>query len=85
MSVTVFNPTPGGGESNAQAFTLNSSAWYLAEGSTAWGFSQYMSIINPNPEAVTARITYMVEGLFSPASLARPLRPGLMNRAESPV
>ena len=33
--------------------------WYLAEGSTAWGYSCYVSIENPNPEACTAIVTYM--------------------------
>ncbi len=35
------------------------SVWYLAEGSTAWGFSTGIAIENPNPVEVTARITYM--------------------------
>ena len=34
-------------------------AWYLAEGSTAWGFSTYITIANPNPDEVTASVTYM--------------------------
>jgi hypothetical protein len=33
--------------------------WYLAEGTTAWGFSAYITIENPNAAAVTADITYM--------------------------
>jgi hypothetical protein len=36
-----------------------SSTWYLAEGSTAYGFDCYITIENPNPDAVTAQITYM--------------------------
>ncbi len=35
------------------------AVWYLAEGTTAWGFSTRITIGNPNPESVTARITYM--------------------------
>ncbi|MFH1150010.1 MAG: IPT/TIG domain-containing protein [Actinomycetota bacterium] len=35
------------------------NTWYLAEGTTAWGFSTYISIQNPNPEPVDARVTYM--------------------------
>jgi YVTN family beta-propeller protein len=35
------------------------STWYLAEGTTAWGFSTYISIQNPNTSAVQAEITYM--------------------------
>ena len=38
------------------------SVWYLAEGSTAWGFSSYISIENPNTRDATARITYNTEG-----------------------
>ena len=34
-------------------------AWYLAEGSTAWGFDEYISIENPNAAQVHADITYM--------------------------
>ncbi|MBU4179375.1 MAG: 5'-nucleotidase C-terminal domain-containing protein [Actinobacteria bacterium] len=65
--VTVFNPAPGGGISNVKTFTVNAprpadnSTWYLAEGSTAWGFDCYISIENPNNEAVTASIGYMTD------------------------
>lgn len=31
---------------------------YLAEGSTAWGFSTYLSVVNPNPQPATILITY---------------------------
>jgi len=37
-----------------------SSTWYLAEGSTAWGFNAYITIENPNDTAVNADITYMM-------------------------
>ena len=40
-------------------FASDSSTWYLAEGSTAWGFDDYISIENPNTTAVHATITYM--------------------------
>ncbi|MBK5093504.1 MAG: PD40 domain-containing protein [Actinobacteria bacterium] len=33
--------------------------WYLAEGTTAWGFSAYITIENPNTTGVTVDITYM--------------------------
>ena len=39
-----------------------SSTWYLAEGTTAWGFSTYISIQNPNESAVNAKVTYMPKG-----------------------
>ena len=35
------------------------SSWYLAEGTTAWGFDTYISIENPNDQAVNCDITYM--------------------------
>lgn len=38
------------------------STWYLAEGSTAWGFETYISVVNPNSAAVTVDLTYMPAG-----------------------
>jgi uncharacterized protein YycO len=35
------------------------STWYLAEGSTDWGFDCYVSIENPNATAVNVKLTYM--------------------------
>lgn len=51
--------TAQGGSNTDKIFTLVYPTWYLAEGTTAWGFSTYITIENPNPEEVTARITYM--------------------------
>ncbi len=43
-----------------QVFSISGLAtYYLAEGSTAWGFSTYIAIENPNASDVTARLTYM--------------------------
>jgi len=36
--------------------------WYLAEGTTAWGFHTYITIENPNTTPVAAQITYMPTG-----------------------
>ncbi|MHB8896586.1 MAG: right-handed parallel beta-helix repeat-containing protein, partial [Candidatus Geothermincolia bacterium] len=36
-----------------------STTWYLAEGSTAWGFSEYVSVQNPNDTQITVSVTYM--------------------------
>ncbi|MBU1670577.1 MAG: IPT/TIG domain-containing protein [Actinobacteria bacterium] len=47
------------GVSNAVPFEVRQPAWYLAEGSTAWGFDTYVSIENPNNESVTVDVTYM--------------------------
>jgi virginiamycin B lyase len=38
---------------------IGTPTWYLAEGSTAWGFDTYISIQNPNASIVHAAITYM--------------------------
>lgn len=38
------------------------NTWYLAEGSTAWGFSTYITIQNPNGAATGAEVTYMPAG-----------------------
>ena len=67
---TVTVQTPDGASESTEKFTLEvgepdgeeSSTWYLAEGSTAWGFSTNVTIQNPNPSEVTAEITYMRAG-----------------------
>ncbi|MHB8895724.1 MAG: DUF5719 family protein, partial [Candidatus Geothermincolia bacterium] len=43
------------------AFAYDASAdFYLAEGSTAWGFSTYLTIENPNAQQLTALIEYLL-------------------------
>ena len=42
--------------------TSMSPIWYLAEGCTAYGFDEWILLMNPGDSATTARITYMVEG-----------------------
>ncbi|MBU1670794.1 MAG: hypothetical protein KKF41_05200 [Actinobacteria bacterium] len=37
------------------------SAWYLPEGSSAWGFESWLLIQNPNPGPAECEITYMLE------------------------
>ncbi|MBN2168441.1 MAG: IPT/TIG domain-containing protein, partial [Actinobacteria bacterium] len=51
----------GSGTSNAEDINIAYPTWYLAEGSTNWGFSCYISIENPNDSEVDARITYMTD------------------------
>lgn len=41
---------------------VTGNTWYLAEGSTAWGFTTYITIENPNRDTVTAQITYNTAG-----------------------
>ncbi len=56
---------------NAAAQPDGSDVWYLAEGSTAWGFSTWIAIANPNNSDVTAAVTYQTDtgpvsgGLFN--------------------
>jgi len=58
--------TTGYGTSNLVDLQVVSSAWYLAEGSNAWGFSTLIAVENPNPVRVNAEITYMtLEGPVS--------------------
>ena len=42
--------------------TAPSTTWYLAEGSTAWGFETWLSIQNPNPTATDVTLTFMKPG-----------------------
>lgn len=41
------------------AKAATSPDWYLAEGSTAWGFTTTIQIANPNVVPLTAEVTYM--------------------------
>ena len=51
----------------------NPETWYLAEGTTAWGFDCYVTIENPNASAVTASIGYMTgEGLVDGGEVTLP-------------
>ena len=54
------------GTSNADhIFTVSYPTWYLAEGTCAWGFSTYITVMNPNSSAVTVKITYMDPHAYS--------------------
>ncbi len=62
--VQVFNSV---GDSNDDyTFEFTSPVWYLAEGSTAWGFNTTINIANPNDQPVTARVTYMDTAGYKP-------------------
>jgi hypothetical protein len=39
-----------------------SKVWYLAEGSSKWGFETWLLVQNPNSSKATVTITYMIEG-----------------------
>jgi subtilisin family serine protease len=64
----------------ANAFTVIASpvancAWYLAEGTTDWGFGCYISIQNPNATTVHAAMTYMTSsGPVSGGTVTLPAR-----------
>jgi hypothetical protein len=68
--VTVRAVTSGGAYDGEHTVTLfrnrtqpqPSTDWYLAEGTTAWGFEEYVCVQNPNPAPVTAQVTFMKPG-----------------------
>ncbi len=47
---------------NSIGVTSPEKTWYLAEGSSAWGFECWLLIQNPNPKVANCTITYMIEG-----------------------
>ena len=59
-SGAVVVQTFGGGSNTNKTVTMTNPTWYLAEGSTAWGFSSAIHIENPNDQDVNARVTYML-------------------------
>ena len=42
--------------------TQPSRRWYLAEGSTGWGYTEYVLLENPGDAAATVTLTYMTPG-----------------------
>ena len=57
----------------AQRLRASTSTWYLAEGTSAWGYSTYITIENPNPVNVAANITYMTpQGAIAPKKVTLP-------------
>lgn len=65
-SGAVVVTTAQGASNKNKSLTVVCPTWYLAEGTTVWGFSTYITIENPNEEAVTARITYMNPAFNTP-------------------
>ncbi len=51
--------TAAGGSNTDKTFSISLPTWYLAEGTTAWGFDTYITIENPSADRLTARLTYM--------------------------
>jgi len=43
--------TSQGGSNDNKTFTVVTPTWYLAEGTTAWGFTTTITIENPNPDS----------------------------------
>ncbi|MBU1942590.1 MAG: IPT/TIG domain-containing protein [Actinobacteria bacterium] len=54
--------TTSTGTSNTRTITVVYPTWFLAEGSTSWGFDTYIAIENPNTVGVDAQVTYMTTG-----------------------
>ncbi|MFH1150991.1 MAG: hypothetical protein V1748_11015 [Actinomycetota bacterium] len=58
-----FSESAGGATTNKIArAAVTQPAWYLAEGSTAWGYSCYITIENPQTSQVHADVTYNTAG-----------------------
>lgn len=56
---------PGAASSEAHASigaTRPEKVWYLAEGSSKWGFETWTLVENPNDRATRVRLSYMIEG-----------------------
>jgi hypothetical protein len=80
------------GWSNTKPFTVTQTApvdsgpkatWYLAEGTTDYGFVTYITILNPNPTPVTALVTYMTKS--GPRSKAAITLPGRSQTVVNPA
>ncbi|MBN2169327.1 MAG: carboxypeptidase regulatory-like domain-containing protein, partial [Actinobacteria bacterium] len=58
--------------------------WYLAEGTTAWGFDTYISVENPNDETVEIDVNYMTEQGAVPGGdyFLAPMSQGTLNPRE---
>lgn len=54
--------TSGGTANSTTGFQVTDPDWYLAEGSTNWGFETYISIANPNGIPVGVTVTYLPTG-----------------------
>ncbi len=54
--------TAGGSSNDDRCYTIATPTWYLAEGSTAWGFSTRLTVMNPNNADLHARVIYMLSG-----------------------
>ncbi|MBC7248215.1 MAG: FG-GAP repeat protein [Actinobacteria bacterium] len=58
----------GNNASDSRTVSVNNTVpplsriWYLAEGTTAWGFETWVLVQNPNPFQVTANVTFMKPG-----------------------
>ncbi|MBU4176146.1 MAG: DUF5719 family protein [Actinomycetia bacterium] len=53
-------PSPEGHSSIG--VTAPAKTWYLAEGSSKWGFETWLLVQNPNDQDASCTITYMIEG-----------------------
>lgn len=63
----MFWTTPGmtaeqEGAHGSIGVTAPATTWYLAEGSTSWGFECFLLIQNPGAAVANCNVTYMIEG-----------------------
>jgi hypothetical protein len=69
-TATATRPAPGGG---GPPPAPGATTWHFAEGNTGDGFDEYLTIMNPQPVAGTAAITYYIEGQAIPTRRSVPL------------
>ncbi len=53
--------TSAGSSPTTKTFTVSYPTWYLAEGSTDWGYDCYITIENPNTTSVNVKLTYQTK------------------------
>ena len=59
------------GELEVYPASPSPDTWYLAEGTTAWGFNTYLTVENPNDDQVQVKLTYMDTGAAAGAGAGR--------------
>lgn len=58
----------------ASGVSAPAKTWYLPEGSSSWGFECWLLIQNPNTQAASCNITYMIQGA-SPVTVTKKVGP----------
>ncbi len=56
------SPTALGPGHSSEGAPRSAMRWYLAEGTTAWGFETWVLVQNPNTKTANIHVTYMMPG-----------------------